>query len=547
MSYRPSVAHSGLIARTELRRRWRALRGKNPLQLLALAVVCLFGLLFVAAAAFLASAAGGRIAAGDAAGVLSLARPAAAGAWAFIALTVAARAFQNAEIDNADGMLTTVPHRDVMGGLLLAEFATYGGPMLAVLAAIAAAFAVGSGSAFGGLGVFVGASGVVLLGFLVGFDLGLATKTLLGRSAFVSDHKAALGAVAMLAYLGAIATDAFGRVVGEAVVALGRTPLAWFADLALAPVADVRLRAAAAAVLAAAVATPALIAVAVAVAERAWYADPPARDDGGAEPTRGVADRRALALADRLPSAVSRPTAVVAAKSWLRAWRAPIKLSYGLYPLFVFYVPASGALRGDGLGATAVVLPATVALYGAWLTGAAFTLNPLGDEGAVLPVTVTTGASGAQLIRGQVLAGALAGAPLTVVGTLAAGALVSFPPVATVLTAALGALLGVGAAATAAGVGVAFPKFETSNVGWSREAVVPSLWAFVVYSALLLLFWTPGSLAQVPVVADAAGDALSLPSAAVTVAGFAVSVALVGVVGWVAYGRAIAAFETFEF
>ncbi|PSP86244.1 hypothetical protein BRC83_00830 [Halobacteriales archaeon QS_1_68_17] len=73
------------------------------------------------------------------------------------------------------------------------------------------------------------------------------------------------------------------------------------------------------------------------------------------------------------------------------------------------------------------VLVYTVGFYGAWAIGAAFALNPLGEEWPVLPMTLTSSIGGRTLVGGLWLAASLPGVLPGALATLAVAA-ASPPP-----------------------------------------------------------------------------------------------------------------------
>ncbi|MFB6129936.1 MAG: hypothetical protein ABEJ28_03835 [Salinigranum sp.] len=188
----------------------------------------------------------------------------------------------------------------------------------------------------------------------------------------------------------------------------------------------------------------------------------------------------------------------------------------------------------------------SIALYVAWSSGAAFTLNPLGDEGAALPTTRTAPVSGREFVVGYCLSGAVVGVPVAAAVTVVAGAVGGTDPVAVAAVAVLGAVLAACSTGIAAGAGTAFPKFEESRITRSRSAVVPSLLAFGGYSIGLFLAGAPGSLAQVGPVRGAAAGWLSVGGSTVLVAGLALTAALsvLGALAGAAY--ASRGFERYE-
>lgn len=529
----PTPRHAAAIGYNELRVGWRKLRAKGAGQLAATAFVGLLGLGFTAAATFGAYHAGRAVAdgPGDVADLVSLV-PAGVGAFTLF-MTAYLTALQLGDIDARDGYLTTVPARDVVGGLLVAGYLRVAGLFSVPLVVASAGFAAGAGSPLAFPLTAVGVLALTATAFLVGFPLGAGAAYLLGQSAFVARYKAALGVLAFVAYFGLILTNTLGEVFEPVVAAFQASPVAWYSDLALLVVTDAASPLQAGAVLAGSVAVSvAAVAASVRVSERRWY------DDGV---HAGVSESDS-ATSGRLDAVLGRRTAWVARKSWLRARRAPVKLVYVSYPVFVLFQPIQASVEA---GRVTALLPTTVALYGAWMTGALFTLNPLGDEGAVLPISVTSGVSGRQFVGGLVAASALLGTPVSVA---VAGVLAVFSPLpvlAVVCTVTAAAVLPPLAAAVAAGVGTSFPKFDATSITRSREAVVPSMWAFGVYTLVFLLTAGVATGFQAPAVADPVADALGASAAAVRVASLAVGVLLAGVAAVLAWRNAVTRFDEY--
>jgi hypothetical protein len=239
---------------------------------------------------------------------------------------------------------------------------------------------------------------------------------------------------------------------------------------------------------------------------------------------------------------VPRPVARVVRKSWLRAWRSPMRLLYVVYPLFFVIAPVSEAAR---TGVVPRYLPGGIALYGAWATGAAFTLNPLGDEGDVLPVTLTAPIGGRSFVAGCCLAGMLVGLPLSVLAVLAAALVAGSSVVVIVGAVVLAVGLSVAAVGIAAGVGVTFPRFEFVTVTRGRKAVVPSLFGFGVYSVVLLLAAGPGTAVQFEAVREALAGASGLSTAGALGAGIGGTVVLGGVCAAFGYAHAVRTFDSY--
>ncbi|MFC3477362.1 hypothetical protein [Halobacterium litoreum] len=529
----PDPRHAYAIAHNEIRIGWRKLADKDALQKSAVGVAALLGLAFTAAAAFGAYFGGQALVQNpESAAELVALVPAGIGTFTLF-MSAYLTAIQLGDIDVRDGYLTTVPARDVVGGLLVAGFLRVAGFFAAPLLVATVAFAAGAGSPLAFPLAAVAVLALTVTAFLVGFPLGAAAAYLLGQSEFVARYKAVLGALAFVAYFALILTNTLGELFGPVVEAFRASPVAWYSDLAALTVLGDASPLKAAAVLVGSVAVSALgVAASVRVSERRWY-------DDGVHAETAEADS---ATSGRLDALLGRRTAWVARKSWLRARRAPIKLVYVSYPLFVLFTPIQSSVQA---GHVTTLLPPTVALYGAWMTGALFTLNPLGDEGAVLPVSVTTGVSGREFVGGLVAASTLVGGAVTLVVTAALAILSPLSPVAVACTVAAAIVLPPLAAAVAAGVGTSFPKYEATTITRSREAVVPSMWAFGVYTLAFLVTAGVATGFQTPVVAEALADALGTGEAAVHVGSLLVGVVLAGVAAAVAARRAVREFDTY--
>lgn len=529
----PDPSHSYAIARNEVRVGWRKFRGKTTIQALAAGVAVLFGLAFTAAATYGGYVAGQGVA-DDPSGVLDTASLAPASIAVFVLfMTAYLSAIQLGDIDARDGYLTTLPARDVVGGLLVAGYLRIGGMFSVPLLVACAGFAAGSGTPLvfplAALGVLV----LTVVSFLIGFPLGTGLAYLLGQSTTVERFKPLLGVAAFVGYFGLIMTNTLGEAFEPVVEAFRVSPVAWFADLALLPVVPSANTLQAGAVLAGAAVVGVFgVLASVRASERRWYDDGVAAD----------AEEGESASSGPLDSLLGRRTAWVARKSWLRARRAPVKLLFVAYPLFVLVTPIQQSVDA---GHVTTTLPATVALYGAWLTGGLFTLNPLGDEGAVLPVTTITGVSGREFVGGLVTASTAVGLPLTLVVTTLLAVFSPLPPLAVGCTVVAAAVLPPLAATVAAGVGTEFPKYEATNVTRSREAVIPSMWAFAGYTLVFLLTAGFATGVQTPFVANPLADALGVSTAAVRVGGLSVGVVLAGVAAALGARRAIRSFDEY--
>ncbi len=568
----PDLSHATRIARVEVRRSVRAMRSSGT-RTLAFA----FALLFWVAAPTLV---GGFLAyqLGQALPtvpfefpVLDLARGGTAVGWVGLAALAAARtAGKKGEIDSPEGILTTVPARDAALGLLLAEYVRMALVAAIPVATITAALAVGAGAVGPILAIPATAAVLLGVGLTVGFPVGIGVKWATRRTPWLARHKTALLLVAFGLYFLAVTSQAFNDVVSALQRALRDTPLAWFGDAALLglPGIDaVAVHALGAAALAA-VLLPALGGVGIRAATAVWYTDRAqtateetdekrtdaavrgrgdapasgtARESGPASESAGATSaslgERALAP---LSGLLARPTRTLTLAVWRRTKRAPIRVLYVSYPLFFLYAPLRTAFE---TGVT-TVLPVMVALYGTWATGA-LVLNPLGDEGSVLPATLLSGIDGRQFVVAHVLSAALVGVPVVAVTTAVTGALSPLEPLRWVALTAASALLVVAGTVLAVAVGTLLPRFGTVEVFRSREVTMPSKGAFAAYSLALLGGAVGAVVALLPALAGFVGSLLGVPGIAVRVVGGGMAV-LVGVVGPVVGFRwAVGKFEEF--
>ena len=529
----PNPRHSYAIARNVVVRGWRKTVEKNAVQKVALAVAVLFGLVFTGGAAFGAYHAGRAFVEDPASGADVVGLVPAGLATFTVFMTAYITAIQLGDIDNREGYLTTVPARDLVGGLLLSGYLRVGGIFAAPLLVACVAFGVGAGSPVAAALAALGVLTLTVTAFLVGYPLGVGLAYLFGRSKLFERYKTAVGVLAFVAYFGLIVTDTLGALFQPIVETARASPVAWYADLALLPVSSAASALRAGGVLVGSLVVSLLgVLVSVRLSERRWYADAVDTDERHTDSVSG----------GRLDSLLGRRTAWVVRKSWLRARRAPIKLVYVVYPVFVLITPIQASADA---GHVTTTLATSVALYGAWMTGALFTLNPLGDEGAVLPVTATTAVTGRQFVGGLVAASALLGVPVTVAVAGILAVLSPLGPTALACTLVAAAVLPVLASAVAVGVGTKFPKYEATSMGRSREVVVPSTWAFVIYTLVFLVTAGVATGVQEPGVAGLLADALGTGTTVVHVGGLLVGVALAGAAAVVTVRAAVRAFDSY--
>ncbi|MDS0295073.1 TetR family transcriptional regulator [Halogeometricum luteum] len=483
--------------------------------------------------------------------------------WLFGTYLVAQRVVSTRPRPEAESLLfTAAATRSIAFGLALAEtlrFLSYVTLPILVTSALLA-------YAFGALSPLLVVPAVALLTVLtaviVGSLVGYGIALLLDTSPFVARHKTALGVPLVLVLMGGFFLVQAPELVGLDRGSLAWLPSGWFADLAAVgtPLVGSTLRAAVAGVGSLSVLTlgGALL---ERVTERLWFGDESATSRGEADENRAVTDPeteiesgtgagtgtgewRGLTAAVSpfvAPGVADLPTRRVAEMSLLRARRDPKRLTFLLTPLFIF----SGSLVGviGSLSELLSALPFLLTAFLPWVFGAATTLNFLGDEGSLLPVTLVA-VTPTQFVRGVLLPSVVYGAPVAAVLTALAAFAGGRSPLAALGLAAAAAFATLVAAPLGAAVGAYMPRFEGVSVARSDEVLPPRTGAVLLHGAAVLV---PSGALALLVGAPELADALlapfaSLASAAPTLLRFslAAAVVLVGVlVGLTGYEAAL--------
>ena len=538
-----------VLAAVDVTRTVRQITGRRlRVVLLAVGVLPVVGL--GGYGAYLVGGAGGVSAAPAPLSVSSVARGSAAVVWVGLAVLVTVRTVGGrGRLDNDAGLLSTVPTRAVALGRVLSEAALALAWGVPVGVALAVGYAVGGGGATPLVTLPLAVLATVLSAVPVGVAVGLGLRHVLTRIPLFARHKGALAVLAFLAYFGAVVTGTFDAVVGTLFESLQSSPPAWVGDVVLVglSVDGDPLRAALVLPFVGVLLVAGVAGTTVA-GRRHWFADPvlgggveESAIDVDADASDGSHARRreeTVGPFDRVERALSRAvgtaTAALVVLAWRRAARAPMKLLYVTYPLFGGVGIVTESVES---GEVSAFLPALALLFVAWAGTVVFTLNPLGDQGATLPVTLLSRVDGRRFVAAHVLAGTLVAVPL---GTAVVGGLAVAAPLAprqvgalvvgTPLVVVLGSLF-------AAGVGVVVPRYDAVTVTRSTEAVVPSLVAFVVHTAYLLLATAAAAVVYEPALEPLVAALLSwlLPF------GLAVDASTVGVAARVGVALALAA------
>lgn len=422
--------------------------------------------------------------------------------WLFGVYLVAQRVVSaRPRIDAEPLMLTTVSARTAAFGLLVAE-------TLRVLANTAVPILVLTGVGVVLLGspaslvlvpavAVLFASTVVVTGSLVGYAIALLVAT----SPFVARHKTILGTAATLLAMGGYFLFLYPQITGLSQAALAWFPLGWLADLAVVGTPFVGSTIRAVGVL---VGSAVLLVSGGLLVERAtvalWFIEPvnpqaegdqspPERAAGDETPAPRTRDALAAAVAPlAVPNVVSTPVRRVAEWALMRTRRDPNRLMFLFIPVFAIGSPlVSTAVQSGSIAAIAAPMSA-VALP--WLVGSLFAMNPFGDEGPLLPVTLTA-VSGTQYVRGLITPGLVFGLPIILFVTGLAGIISPYTFGEQIGLVALSVYLTCISATVAPAIGMVFPRFSAIRVGQSRDVLPPRMTAVAVHALLTAL---PGAV-----------------------------------------------------
>jgi len=467
-------------------------------------------------------------------------------AFVYLSFLFGGRAFsKKGGVGNRDLLLTTVSPASVVVGTVTADFlraVAMAGPLVLLLA-----------TGFGvGLGSFLAFPAVVGFFFLLvavslasGYAAGFAAKLLLAwlpsRPAFLKwglrGFVLVLGlAAATLVSLLFVSPPEDAESIGGdflgLIIALDfETPLTVYADAFFvgAPIGSPGLITAAS-VVGVAVAVPLLVAATARIAPLIWYSG----SGSTSSETKGASSRRP-------PGPLSgTKTLRITWRVLLRGRRNLMKFTHLIAPLLLLFsvllTSASEASLFFAFG------PPVSFLAGAYLSGAAFGLNPLGEEGEVLHVLVTSPTQGRCFVRAHILAGLILSFPLV----LASLAFALFNPLVSpayhVLLVAFGLYFSVCCAATAVGLGFSFPRFKSVHPEY--DLIPPTTFASTGYLGVVFL---PGVFALVLTALPAFfPDSFFRVQAAALVA-LAVLAAVAGWVGYTSYTYSVRRFDSYTF
>ncbi len=430
-----------------------------------------------------------------------------------VLLATVQRVAESSVPDGAALLLTAARTRAVVVGELVSSGVTLYGTVAVLAAPGLAAFALGAGSPATVPVALLVAAPVVTTATVAGYLLAATGALLARRLPHVTGLKfgAYVGGMLLVAMSGPALAEAVEGGATGVLEPLAAVPVADYALLALlgtptGAATPVGLVTGGALVALTAVGAGA----AVPIADRLWFTD------------AATGDRRVVERHAEVPRPfAATPALRVAWHYLLFAWRAPRRLVH--LTVFVFLLFPVAGVAAANPGAIPLAGATTLCVIGTLLSGAAFGLNPLGDEGAVLPALLTAGVGGRRLVRGRLVAGLAVGLPLAVLG--AGGVWVDLAlPVRVGLGVVGGAVaLSVLAGCVGLGLGCAIPKFESESI-FGLDTVHPSRIPVMlyVYGGLVAVPLGLGLVAVPPgAVVDATVHYGALAAYAVVVCGLA--------------------------
>ncbi|WP_330632672.1 hypothetical protein [Halocatena halophila] len=484
------LRHSAQIGWFEFRRSVRSLRGNKGRLLMQIAYPVVLPLIF----AILAIVFAGQLRSIEpfalpdgAAGYVSI-------TWLFMVFMIANRTVSQRDgIESEPLMLTTVSSRTVAVGMVIAELlralANMTGLILVATGVSALVFGSVAGLVVIPIAIFL------LIGSLVvtGQAFGYATLLSLHRSPFLRQHKLVigipLGLIAGSAYpLLVMSGSADWMPVGFSDIAI--FPVGWLVDLMVVgtPLVGSTSRMVGGLAFSGLIIAIGLPAITRLTAEY-WFDEPVSddSDDAAVQPTTPAPDARSSIGPLSVPTVFSQPTRRVAEWGLLRTVREPKRLVHLLLPLIFGFQIVQFGFQSGSLGQ---ILAPACAVTVAILVGEIVAMNPLGDEGSMLSVTILA-VSGTKFVRGLLVPGLLYGVP---VGMLLTGltAVISPYSITTILALVVTAgVLTVFSVAIAPAIGMALPRYSAISVGRSQEVRPPRMSAIVLHASAIGL---PGSL-----------------------------------------------------
>lgn len=542
MNTRIVLQHGLRIARVERTRTRRQLGRSSALR----AVIVVGVLAFSIVAGFRAYTVGVALRTEGAALPVGVLRVATAVGFLGVLVGVSQRTSRIRERLDTDHLLTTVPAREVVVGIVLAVSSRFALRMSLVTLGVAIGFAIGAQSLPSVVTIVFAVCGFVVFTALCGVALSFGIELLTTRSVRFRRYKNALIATVFFLLV-------FLLPFGDALIAVESVtawvavaPTAWFVDLGVlgASVGHASLLRGVGALGILVVGIPSLTVVTTALATRVWETEPVSAT---------MIHRSRSLIGDGLAeqvfaTRVSRPVLTVARKRWLQERRLPRGLFSVSFLVVVLlpgvFLPALAAGEVPGISLLLLVVTISVGV------GLAVGLEPIGTEYSSLPMTLTT-ISGTQFVRGELLAGLSLGASVLLVGTflLGVGSPLGVLETMLIVVAGIGVCTCSVVLSAAVGMGVAYRDLAPAPLPFTSATIYAEIgWAsFVRLSVVLVLL----GVVCLPAVAGYSvaffepGTVLGIPIAIVRVGSLLLTAMLSVGVSIVAYRRAVRLYDQY--
>ena len=467
-------------------------------------------------------------------------------AFVYLAFLFAGRAFsEKGGVGNRDLLLTTVSPASVVVGTVTADFlraVAVAGPLVLLLAT---GFGMGLGSFLAFPAVVGSFFLLVALSLSFGYAAGFAAKLLL---AWLPSRPALLkwglrGFVLVAGLAAATLVSLVFESPPESVERSGEgflspiltidleTPLTVYADAFFVgtPLGDSGLLTAAS-VFGVAAAVPLLVAAATRLAPLLWYSGA----TESSQDTKGASSRRP-------PGVLSgTKTLRITWRILLRGRRNLMKFTHLIAPLLLLF----SVLLTSAVEASLFFFfgPPVFFLSGVYLSGAAFGLNALGEEGEVLHVLVTSPTPGRRFVRAHIFAGLVLGFPMVLASLAFAPFNPLVPPAYHFLLVVFGLYFSVCCAAIAVGLGFSFPRFESVHPDY--DLIPPTTFASTGYLGVVFL---PGVFALVLLALPAFRPDRFFAVQAAALVALGVLAAVAGGVAYASYTYSVRRFDSYKF
>jgi len=208
-----------------------------------------------------------------------------------------------------------------------------------------------------------------------------------------------------------------------------------------------------------------------------WFRNPGNADESGA--SSGPTRLRAL-----VRPVVDGPTGALAWSVTLRRLRSPGYVAAVVLLGLLFWQDATGGFQPT-------IRPMFAAAYLAAALPAVVALNPLADEGPVLPMLLRSGLSGRGFVAGYALAAAGLAGVLAAVVTAAVVAFTGTAGVPTVVVVVATPLLAFEVGCVAVAIGTVVPNADAAGVVDSEGVTFPSSYAIAAYLPAVAVVLAP--------------------------------------------------------